>query len=203
MTDSSLASGAFADLLAVRGPLNQEQRTKLTVRGVAVVLVVVLHVLMILALLVVETLPGAPRGARPTEVELILAPHAQQNTAPREQTNPNARRSFQEIEPRPITLPPPVIENEKQPVDIMKALGAELACGASHYEYLNPAERKLCHRAPWKLPDNRTIAIAPPPPQPFHLTGAEAAQQRAREAAPCPPGVIVCPDEVIHGKNTP
>jgi len=203
VTDSSLATGAFADFLAMRASLHQEERTKLTTRGTAVVLVLVVHVLLILALLIAETLPGPRRGLRPSEVELILAPLAQPRSAPKEATNPNEKRSFQEFEPRPITLPPPLIENENQPVDIMKALGAELACGASHYEYLNPAQRKLCHRAPWKVPDNRAIAIAPAPTPVFHLTGAEAAQQRAREAAPCPPGVIVCPDEVIRGRNVP
>jgi hypothetical protein len=202
VTDSSLVPGAFADFLAGRAAFDQEARRKLRVRAVAIVLVAILHVLMIAALLVAQVLPNPHRGPRAaTEIELILAPLMKPATTPKVIETKPSRRLIEEIEPRPITVQPPPIETTKTPTDVMRALGAELACGASHYEYLNEAERKLCKKAPWKLPDNRAVAIAPPPPPAFHLTGAEAAQQKAREAPPCAPGMIVCPDEVIHGKS--
>jgi hypothetical protein len=140
-------------------------------------------------------------------VLLLLAPAQRPTALPRFiNANPEKKRErIEEFEPRPITLPPVVVAPAPQapPTDVMRALGAELACGASHYEYLNPVERKLCHRAPWKLPDNRNLAIAPPPqPLPGHMTGAEAAARERAQAPACAPGLNVpCVDTIIYGKG--
>jgi hypothetical protein len=204
VTDS-LASGAFAEILAARAALDPETRRKAVVRSVAVALVVVLHILFIAVLLIVEVLPATRRGVQaPTEIQLVLAPTLQPAELPRvNQLNPNKKLQYQEVVPKPITILPPPLDTPKTPEDIMRDLGAELDCGASHYEYLNPAERKLCHRAPWVLPDNRTIAIAPKPKeQPGHMTGAEAAAHTRATASPCMPGLQTpCIDEVIYGKG--
>lgn len=205
MARSLLASGVFAEELAARASQDPELRRRATVRTVAAILVGVLHVLLVAILLIVERLPPIERGTPPrAEIELVLAPVLNPAAMPRIiQARPAVKKEFQELEPRPINIPPPPIETPPQqaPVDIMRALGAELACGASHYEYLNPVERKLCHRPPWKLPSDRNLAIAPAPEQILgHLTGAEAAARQRAQAPPCPPVMITpCIDKVIYG----
>src|SRR5262249_27846482 len=153
VTDSSLAdaSSAFAEILAARASADREVRRKATVRTIAGLLVVGLHVLIISALVIAITLQPTRRGAQPTEVELILAP-SPPSAAPHviQTRHKERKKEWWEYLPEPITiLPPPIVSEPKTPTDIMRALGAELACGASHYEYLNTVERKLCHRAPW------------------------------------------------------
>ncbi|MBV9331626.1 MAG: hypothetical protein JOZ55_08745 [Alphaproteobacteria bacterium] len=205
MAKALLASGFLAEELSARAAQDPELRRKATLRTAAVILVGALHVLFVAVLLIVERLPMTLRATPPREVELVLAPNP--GTAPRIiEARPNEKKQFQELEPRPITVPPPEIETppkQQAPVDIMRALGAELACGASHYEYLNPVERKLCHRAPWKLPSERNLAVLPSPqPALGHLTGAEAAARQRAQAPPCPPVLITpCIDKVIYGPN--
>ena len=206
MTDSlASASDAFAGILAARARQDLETRRKTITRAIASIAVALLHVAFLYVLVIAERMPIVRKAAAPAEVLLILAPVERPAALPRIiNANPEKKREpvQQEYEPRPITLPP-VVSPPQQPVDIMRALGVELACGASHYEYLNPVERKLCHHAPWKMPDVRNIAIAPAPPQqgPLHLTGAEAAARERAQAPACPAGVLVCPDQVIYGKG--
>lgn len=207
MTDSSLAgaSRAFAEILAARASVDREIRRKAIVRTGAAVLVVIVHVILFSALVIAITLQPVRRGAEPTEIELVLAQPTNPSAAPQViQTKPKARKKeWWEFEPQPITiLPPPIVTEPRTPTDIMRALGAELACGASHYEYLNTVERKLCHRAPWKMPE-RAFAIAPQAPQQGaeHLTGAEAAIREQAQPR-CPPNLNTpCIDEVIYGKG--
>ena len=153
MTDSSLAgaSSAFAEILAARASVDREVRRKATVRTVAGALVVVLHFLFLSALIIAITLPPTRTGSQPVEVELVLARPANPSAPPQViQAKPKERKKqWWELEPQPITiLPPPIVTEPRTPTDIMRALGAELACGASHYEYLNTVERKLCHHVP-------------------------------------------------------
>lgn len=207
MTDSSLAgaSSAFAEILAARASVDREIRRKATVRSVAAALVVLVHIFFLSVLVIAITLPPSRRAALPAEVELVLARPTSPSAAPQVvPTKPvNKKKEWWEYEPQPITiLPPPIVTEPKTPTDIMRALGAELACGASHYEYLNTVERKLCHRAPWKIPE-RAFAIAPQAPKQGgeHLTGAEAAL-REQVQPRCPPNLNTpCIDEVIYGKG--
>jgi hypothetical protein len=199
------ASSAFAEILAARASVDREVRRKATVRAVAGVLVALVHLALLSALVIAITLPSTRIGSQPVEVELVLAQPTNPSAAPQViQTKPRAhKKEWWEYEPQPITiLPPPIVTEPRTPTDIMRALGAELACGASHYEYLNTVERKLCHHVPWKLPE-RAFAIAPQAaqPGPGHLTGAEAAA-RERAQPRCPPNLNTpCIDEVIYGKG--
>jgi hypothetical protein len=199
------ASSAFAEILAARASIDREIRRKAMVRTVAGVLVAILHLLLISALVIAIALQPTRRGAPPVEVELVLAKPSNPSAPPQViQARPKERKKqWWELEPQPITiLPPPIVTEPKTPTDIMRALGAELACGASHYEYLNTVERKLCHRAPWKMPE-RAFAIAPqaPQPGPGHLTGAEAAMREQAQPR-CPPNLNTpCIDEIIYGKG--
>jgi hypothetical protein len=206
VTDSLVsASDAFAGILAARAAVDRDLRRKAITRAIAVVAVALLHVAFFYLFVVAERMPAVRKAAAPTELLLLLAPAPQPAAMPRFiNANPKKERErVEEFEPRPITLPPIVAPQTQAPTDVMRALGAELACGASHYEYLNPVERKLCHRAPWKLPANRNLAIGPPPPPlPGHLTGAETAARERAQAPPCAPGVQVeCVDTIIYGKG--
>jgi len=197
------ASDAFAGVLAARAAIDRDLRRKAVSRTVAVVAVILLHVLFLFLLVIAQRIPTVRRQAVPHEVLLVLAPVSHPTALPRYiNANPEKKRErVEEFEPRPITLPP-VVAPPPAPTDIMRALGVELACGASHYEYLNPVERKLCRHPPWKMPENRGLALAPPPQQqPGHMTGAEAAERDRAQAPPCAPGLIVpCVDTVIYGK---
>jgi hypothetical protein len=199
-----LASGVFAEMLAARASVDREVKRKATVRTVASVLVALLHVLFIAILLIVEKLPmslGRHRAA--VEIQLVLAPSQIPAAMPKVIEADKNKRLFQEVIPKPITILPPLIEIPRTPADIMRELGAELDCGASHYEYLNEVERKICHRAPWTMPNTGVLVLAKkPPPAPGHMTGAEAAA-RTRETAPqCLPNMNTpCIDEVIYGKG--
>jgi hypothetical protein len=198
------ASDAFAGILAARASVDKEVRRKAVTRTVASVAVALLHVALFALFIVAERMPPIRKAAVPQEVTLILTqvqkPAALQRII---NANPEKKRErVEEFEPRPITLPP-IVAPVRPPVDVMRALGVELACGASHYEYLNPVERKLCPHAPWTLPTERSFALVPTPqPEPGHMTGAEAAARARAQAPPCAPGTNVpCVDEIIYGKG--
>jgi hypothetical protein len=207
VTDSSLAgaSSAFAEILAARASADREIRRKAIVRTVSGILVFALHVLFLVGLVIAISLQPPRRAGQPAEVELVLAPLNRPAAMPQviEARPKEKKKEIELFEPRPINIPPPPVEVQpKQPVDIMRALGAELACGASHYEYLNTVERKLCHRAPWKMPERAFAAVPATPTLAGHLTGAEAVARERAQAPPCPPNINTpCIDEVIYGKG--
>jgi hypothetical protein len=204
VTDSLVsASDAFAGILAARASADRELRRKAATRSAAVVAVGLLHVALLYLLVVAERIPVVRKPAAPAEVLLLLAPAPKPAALPRIiNANPEKKHErVEEFEPKPITLPP-IVATPQQPVDVMRALGVELACGASHYEYLNPVERKLCHHAPWKLPQHNLALVPQAQSQPGHMTGAEAAARERAQAPACAPGLNVpCVDEVIYGKG--
>ncbi len=190
-------------MLAARAAVDPETRRKATVRTIASVLVAAVHVLFLLGLLIAERLPEAIHHRTPVEIQLVLAPSQIPAAMPKVIQADKNKRLFQEVIPKPITVLPPLLETPRTQADIMREIGAELDCGASHYEYLNEVERKLCHRAPWTMQDSHVLVLAKkPPPAPGHMTGAEAAA-RTRETAPqCLPNMNTpCIDEVIYGKG--
>jgi hypothetical protein len=200
-----MASGVFAEMLAARASVDREVRRKATVRTGASVLVVLLHIFFIAVLLIVEKLPSSlSRHRGPVEIRLVLAPSQIPAAMPKVIQADKNKRLFQEVIPRPITILPPLVEVPRSPADIMRELGAELDCGASHYEYLNEVEKKLCHRAPWTMPNSSVLVLAKkPPPAPGHMTGAEAAARERATAPQCLPNNngLPCIDQVIYGKG--
>jgi hypothetical protein len=204
VTDSLVsASDAFAGILAARAAADRELRRTAVTRSIAVAAVGILHVAFLYLLVIAERMPSVRKAAPPAEVLLMLAPAPRPAALPRYiNANPEKKRErVEEFEPKPITLPP-IVAPPQAPVDVMRALGVELACGASHYEYLNPVERKLCHHAPWKLPQRNLALVPQAQPQPGHMTGAEAAARERAQAPACAPGMNVpCVDEVIYGKG--
>jgi hypothetical protein len=199
------ASDAFAGILAARADVDREVRRKTVTRTGAVIAVALLHVLLLYLLVLAERMAPLQRARTPHEVLLLLMPAQKPVSLPRIiNANPEKlRERIEEFENRPINLPPVVAPPRPAATDVLRALGVELACGASHYEYLSPVERKLCKHPPWKMPAQRNLAVAPPPPpQTLQLSGAEAAARVRAQAAPCPLVQITpCVDEVIYGKG--
>jgi len=113
----------------------------------------------------------------------------------------------------PITIPkPPPIEiaPEKEPgtgqgpVDVLGAVGRELACSAGSWEHLTMVERQRCGLYPWrgvKLPNGSLVMIprtmlprlkeAPPDGEFSVNTGSD--QLRAQTQAGVIPGQSGCP----------
>ena len=206
MSDNTLSTpDSFAAMAAERSAAARLSRQRSLRRTLAGVAVAALHVLMIFALIVSIRVPIVPHARTPQEIIFRLIPLVHRVVPPViNATHPKKKEPVFELPTAPITLPPVARAREKTPpVDAMGILGAELACGASRYEYLSPSEKRLCHHAPWEMPANRNLVILPPPePLPGHLTGAEAAARARAQAAPCPPGMTTpCIDEVIFGKG--
>jgi hypothetical protein len=188
-----------------------EQRRKTLSRTTSWVLVAVLHVLFFFSFVL---------GIRPfdmknrTVVETILTlSSAGNNQRDRQIVNPeplvnNAPRMLAP----PITLPkPPPIEvpPEKQPgagqgpVDVLGAVGRELACSAGSWEHLTMVERQRCGLYPWrgmKLPNGSLVMVpatvlprlkAAPDTEFSINTGAEGL--RAQTQAGITPGQGGCP----------
>jgi hypothetical protein len=207
VTDDSLtATDAFTALRALRHRELAVEKNKNVRRTVTSAAVVGLHIILVLLLVISQRMPHVPRVKLPVEITLRLLPLPQTAAPPVIMATPHPKKKDEAvIEQRtaPITLPPPAPSEKAPPVDIMRALGVALACGASHYEYLPPAEKKLCRHPPWTMPQDRNLAVLPPPPPPLgQMSGAEAAARQRQTAAPCP--ILQntpCIDEVIYGKG--
>jgi hypothetical protein len=208
VTDEKLsAADAFTALRALRHADDMAERNKNIRRTITTGAVIGLHVLLVILLIISQRMPRVPHIKLPVEITLRLLPLPQTANVPVIVANPEKKKKNEEVidlHTSPITLPPPAPSQKEQPVDIMRALGIALACGASHYEYLSPAEKKLCRHPPWTLPPDRALVSLPKPlpPPPGLMTGAEAAARERQTAAPCP--ILQntpCIDEVIYGKG--
>lgn len=207
MADESFASpesaflGAFARELSDRRARQKNVRRSLALAAVALV-----HLVLISLLVIQPIRPVKPQQTSAIEVPLILAPIATPSTAPPKVINATKPKENEKV--KPVVVPPPIPIVPPQPtteMNALRALGTALACSASRYEYLSVAEKRLCRRAPWTLPKDRSLfAVAPPPAQPSdHLTGAEAEARVRATASPCPPSNtgMPCLDEIVHGKG--
>jgi hypothetical protein len=130
---------------------------------------------------------------------------------------PMTRPNAPEVAPPLVILPPPPqfqVERPRQDEgtpegDVLGAVGRDIACAATNYEYLNSAQRARCPRIPWqpgRLADG-TITLAPAPfnrfaPQPeYHISGAEA-NRRAVETAPtCSSVLNTSCLNIVPGRN--
>jgi hypothetical protein len=188
-----------------------EKRRKNLWRTASWMLVALLHVLFFFSF-VLGIRPWDFRDRPIVETILTLAP-AGNNQRERESANPEPLVS---TAPRmlapPITIPkPPPIEQHKEnppstgqgPVDVLGAVGRELACSAGSWEHLTMVERQRCGIYPWrgmKLP-NGTLVMVPKnvlprlkeaPDTEFSVnTGAD--QLRAQTQAGITPGQGGCP----------
>jgi hypothetical protein len=191
-----------------------EQRRKTLSRTTSWVLVALLHVLFFFGF-VIGFRPFDVKNRSVAETILILS-NAGNNQRDRQIVNPiplvnNAPRMLAP----PITIPkPPPVKEEQQnppaanqgPVDVLGAVGRELACSAGSWEHLTTVERERCgyiNRYPWrgaKLP-NGSLVMLPPnilprlkdvPQSEFSInTGAD--QLRAQTQAGITAGQGNCP----------
>ena len=205
MSDSLLADGpdeTFAALMAQRRLADDETRRKQVRRGVVVVAVAVLHVLLFYVFVVSGFIPVVPRAAQPVEVQITFLQPRQRTSGPPTVIFANPTRPIvPEVVPQPIT--PEIETPEQKEQDALRALGIALACGATRYEYLSSAEKKLCKHPPWKMPPNKNLALTPPPIPPIgQLTGAEAMAKMRAQAPPCPlEQQTPCIHTIIYGKG--
>jgi len=191
-----------------------EQRRKNLSRTTSWVLVALLHVLFFFAF-VIGIRPFDMKNRTVEETILILS-SAGNNQRDRQIVNPiplvnNAPRMLAP----PITLPkPPPIKEEQQnppaagqgPVDVLGAVGRELACSAGSWEHLTMVERERCgliNRYPWrgmKLPNGSLVMVPTSilprlkdvPQSEFSVnTGADSL--RAQTQAGITPGQGGCP----------
>jgi len=194
-------------------PLGLDEKRRKTIwRTTAWVLVALLHVLFFFAF-IIGIRPFDMRNRTIVETMLILAP-AGNNEDNRKTFNPlpMVNTAPRMIAP-PITIPkPPPIEvaPEKEPgagqgpVDVLGAVGRELACSAGSWEHLTMVERQRCGLYPWrgvKLPNGSLVMIPrtmlprlkeAPPDSEFSInTGGD--QLRAQTQAGVIPGQGGCP----------
>ena len=188
-----------------------ERRRKTLWRSISWALVALLHVLFFFSF-VLGIRPFDFRERRAVETILTLPP-AGNNQQEQQTRNPQPLvNTAPSMLAPPITIPkpPPVLEpKEKQPgagqgpVDILGAVGRELACSAGSWEHLTMVERQRCGLYPWrgvKLP-NGTLVMIPrsqlprlkeAPDTEFSVnTGAD--QLRAQTQAGIIPGQGGCP----------
>jgi hypothetical protein len=209
-TAESYASG-FAGILAERGQAEIDERQRTIRRAAVGVAVLLLHVIALGVFVYSSRIPLIAR-IRTTAPEAILwipIPHHQTPPAKKIVVPP----APEEIQPdeavpqiiAPITLPPPVRPRPAAPPanDGLLGVGRSLACGASTYENLSPAQREQCIRHPWrfvKRPDGTIVLDAPPKPIEPPPTAADIMRHEQETAPPCPVlQNVPCLGRVLHG----
>jgi len=148
-----------------------ERRRKTLWRTTSWMLVALLHILFFFAFVlgirpfdfhsrpIVETILIFPSAGNNQQEQKTINPVPLINTAPR-------------MLAPPITIPkPPPIQPDKKenqpgtnqgPVDVLGAVGRELACSAGSWEHLTMVERQRCGLYPWrgmKLPNGSLVMI--------------------------------------------
>ncbi len=148
-----------------------ERRRKNLWRTASWVLVALLHVLFFFSF-VLGIRPWDFKN-RPIVETILILPQAGNNMRERETLNPmplvnTAPRMISP--PRAIPEPPPIVmpkENQQPgagqaPVDVLGAVGRELACSAGSWEHLTMVERQRCGIYPWrgvKLPNGSLVML--------------------------------------------
>ena len=215
--DGAAVTGAGIDMplgwvLGLHPLSDAEQRRKLAREAASSAAVILLHILF-LAALVISLKPPTIRLGHPIETIIELRQQHREAAPFVRPVNPNAPAELApEVKIAPITImPPPAPEVPLTKEDILKGIGASLACGANSYETLSAAERAHCKRQPWmaKKNPNGNIVLAAPlkiaPPQ-VHITGAERNDRFRETADPCAGAKLAgapCNHSVIFGDKLP
>ena len=188
-----------------------EKRRKTVWSTTSWVLVALLHVLFFFSF-VLGIRPFNFRE-RPIVETILVLPSAGNNQHERQSVNPEplVNTAPRMLAP-PITIPkpPPIIEQQENqpganqgPVDVLGAVGRELACSAGSWEHLTMVERQRCGLYPWrgvKLPNGQLVMVPrtmmprlkEAPDSEFSVnTGAD--QLRAQTQAGVIPGQGGCP----------
>jgi hypothetical protein len=209
------------DILAysrLRFPPSEQERRRILIRdAISWALVAAIHLLFFMTLVISfrqdhERL--GRRGAIETILDLSLL--RRNNAPPVTLIKPDTEKEDRDFSAKPLTVIPPVPVIPKiepaapTPGDVLNSVGQLLACGASLFEYLNPAQQARCPRQPWQgvqLP-NGTIVLNPAPraiiQQPVpQFTGAEALNREMRTNSGCPIMLNTpCLSDMFSGNNS-
>ena len=202
----------------VRRRRSDAERRRLLIRDlVSWALVLLIHLIIFFSLVISLEQVRERRGTKGAVETILDLSLLHRNNAPLVNvTRPDTEKQDRDISAKPLTvippvpLAPPVIEEQKPtPGDILGNVGRFLACGASSFEYLNPAQQARCTRQPWQaleLP-NGTLVLNTLPRLMIQDTGqpdnsGAAAARRQAQNPGC--GFLVntpCLDDVISGNR--
>jgi hypothetical protein len=203
VTDVGSEPADFSAILAERTQAEIGERERNIRRTIVAVAVLVLHVLALAVFVYSSRIPFVQR-ARSTIPEAIMW-----FMLPPKPVNPILVKPElpEETLPRviaPITLPPIPARPlpAAPPSEGMLGVGRSLACGASSYENLSPAQRYECRRQPWhfvRRADGTIVLevakpIEPPP------SAIDVIRHEQQTAPPCPIlSNVPCLGKVLHG----
>ncbi|HXC54512.1 MAG TPA: hypothetical protein VNU97_04405 [Rhizomicrobium sp.] len=207
MTDSTADAADFAGILAARAlaeAADRQRNIRRTLAGVAVLLV---HILAVAVFIYSSRIPIVVRLKETIPEAIFLLAPLQPKAPPRpvEAPPPPPDETFPMPEATaPITLPP--IQHRPlapPPSEGLLGVGRSLACGASIYENLSPAQREQCRRRPWdfvRRPDGTIVLQAPPKPVEPPPSGADVIRHEMQTAPPCPIlANVPCLGKALHG----
>jgi hypothetical protein len=197
---------------------SSEERRRLLIRDTVAWAIVVLIHIVALSSLVISLRQNYERLGRRSGVETILDLTLlhRNNAPPLALIQPDIQNEKdKDISAKPLTIipePPVIAIAPPAPSvgDLLGAVGQFLACGASSFEYLNPAQQARCPRQPWQgvqLPNG--IIVLNPLPQPLiqtaqpSFTGAEALNRQMRQNSGCPIMInMPCLQDMFTGNNS-
>ena len=214
VTDDFLAfPGSRARFL----PSDEERRRLLIRDALTWVLVAIIH-LLFLSVMVISLKQNAERlghrGAVESFLDLSLL---HRNNAPAVNLiRPDVQNEDRDISAKPLTIVPPVppviqmVPAGPTPGDILNGIGQFLACGASKFEYLNPAQQARCMRQPWQaleLPNGSLVLSAVPKlviqETPSQYAGADAVRRQYQTNSGCSMLVNTpCLSDMFTGNNS-
>jgi len=181
-------------------PNEAERRRRLLRDGVALLVVLLVHIVIFFSLVISLEEARERQGRRgPIEQFLDLSLLRQPRATPLNLAQPDDNEQ-NDVSAKPLTVippKPPVIEQQAappvaQPGDILNSIGRAIACGAGNFEYLTRQQQARCLHEPWQgveMPNGNIVLLAPPrqaAPGPLEMTGAEALQRQSQTAPNCP-----------------
>ena len=209
------------DILAFPRPrflLTGEERRRLLVRDILTwIFVALIHMIFLMALVISLQQNRdrlGRRGAVETMLDLTLMHRANAPTV--NVIRPDTQNELdRDISAKPLTIiiPPVPIITMTPPAptagDVLNSVGEFLACGASNFEYLNPAQQARCPRQPWQgvqLPNGTIVLNALPKviiQQQPQFTGAQALSRQMRTNSGCPIMLNTpCLQDMFSGNNS-
>jgi hypothetical protein len=185
VSENSVVDVSFARIAGEHARALMADRERLLKRSAAWVAVLLIHVLFVAALLVAGRV-NVVRLVIPVEMPIYIATLHPKEEAQPEKVLPKETPAL----PAPITVPPTFFQaaplTPETTGNPSLALGKSLKCGAGSFEYLTPAEQKVCLREPWRFKkDSNSIITLDVPPTERPVTGAEAAEHTRQTADPC------------------
>jgi hypothetical protein len=199
---------------------SSEERRRLVIRDTIAWAIVALIHIVALSSLVISLRQNYERLGRRNGVETVLDLTLlhRNNAPPLAVIQPDVQdQKDKDLSAKPLTVIPPtppmiaILPPPPSVGDLLGAVGQFLACGASSFEYLNPAQQARCPRQPWQglqLP-NGTIVLNPLPRQLLEtgtqpsFTGAEALTRQMRQNSGCP--IMLngpCLEDMFTGNNS-